>query len=525
MAWWKCIPCARAGRSGWHELVEYPVNTRCPVCMAYMQGPFSEADNALVLGLMPTVPRRPSIDQINFFFERNYGPKGPVDAYTVNVQMLNDNLVIWRREFVERVQMLKGSVSERDAESLWDLMVECFMEKKVEKAYAFLRRAKELGLKPLETESPRLFWSGAESRKKVYSISQPPPDATALEKTDIGQLLDKLSLFKAVPWELSTLLWALVSRYFGMGASGDIHVYMDDGFALGNVFWNDELPVLRLMQRYGAVRSIFIHIWHPEEFRWMPEFSIDSEQLMLVFDKSRRIPAPTIDNPERTRSFRFERPYNLANFRRLFVRALQQADRLYPLVLYNFRRETGVYARLIRRAKGVEISLFEYGSEEIKLVMVFAANSQEAIGRMTSIEAFMMANYTAYVQIPSQLICTPDAFIDGSRNRLKILAVNFNPPVTSWRYRHALIARFPETDGLKLLMTVHKYLPAIAWKYISGGMDILKSRRLLEELFDGEMSKSDLGLRLKCLRICFGGATAPPSSDLGLPNQHQPAKL
>lgn len=524
MVWWKCIPCARVGRSGWHELVEYSISTRCPVCFAYMQGPFMEANDNHVLGLVPTAPRRPSIEQINLFFEKTHSPKGPIDIHTVNFQMLNDNLVIWRKEFVERVQALKSSIRESEAESLWDLMVECFVEKKIEKAYAFLQRAKDLGLKPLEAESPRLFWSGAESRKKAYAISQPPPDATALEKTDIGQLLDKLSLFKAVPWELSTLLWALVSRYFGMGASGDIHVYIDDGFALGNVFWNDELPVLRLMQRYGAVRSIFIHIWHPEDHRWMPEFSIDSDQLLLVFDKSRRIPAPTLENPERTRSFRFEKPYNLANFHRLFVQALQRADRLHPLVLYNFRRETGVYARLIRTANGVVISLFEYGSEECKLVKVFASNSQHAIGRMMSIEAFLMANYTAYVQIPSELICFPEAFVDGSGKRQKILAVKFGT-VASWRYRHALIARFPESEGRGLFTTVREYLPAIAWKYATGDMNLLKSRRLLEELFDGEAGKIDLSRRLQCLRVCFGGGTASPPSDSGLPNLQGLAKL
>jgi hypothetical protein len=87
MAWWKCIPCTRTGKNGWHELVEYSVNTRCPVCNIYMQGPFPEASDALVLGLTQSAPRRPSIEQINLFFEKHTGPKGPVDAHTVNFEM------------------------------------------------------------------------------------------------------------------------------------------------------------------------------------------------------------------------------------------------------------------------------------------------------------------------------------------------------------------------------------------------------------------------------------------------------
>lgn len=60
-----------------------------------------------------------------------------------------------------------------------------------------------------------------------------------------------------------------------------------------------------------------------------------------------------------------------------------------------------------------------------------------------------------------------------------------------------------------MLAKVHRLLPTLALKYAAGEMDLAKSRRLLGELFDGKIGESsDLGHRLQCLRMCFGGPTA-----------------
>ncbi len=224
-------------------------------------------------------------------------------------------------------------MTDEQATELWDRLIDSFKQKEVKAAHEFLNYAAKIGLAPLQEESERLFWSGKKSREHVYAISKFPPEQTALEKTDIGRLLDKLSVFEAVDWDLSTLVWALVSKLFGIGATGDVHAYLDGGFALHNVFWNDELPGLRLMQRYGAVQNIWIHIWDSKKEEWQPRLSIDSDELRLVFDKAKRIPAPTPDKPEATRSFVLDPPVKVATLRRqIFERHLQSKAKFEKFV-------------------------------------------------------------------------------------------------------------------------------------------------------------------------------------------------
>ncbi|HEX6373321.1 MAG TPA: hypothetical protein VF006_30640 [Longimicrobium sp.] len=411
-----------------------------------MSGPYPTWDPQLVPELQPRPVRRPDIDTIVLFFEKNTVPKAPVGGYQMNYELFSKNEQVYFEEFKKRVQEVRGTVTDEQVEGLWKLIVDCFKQKDVKLAHAFLEYAAKIGLQPLQAPSERIFWSGTNSRAHAYKISQPPPKPTALETTDIGRLLDKLSVFKAVPWELSTLLWALVSRYFGMGATGDIHVYLDGGFAIGNVFWNDELPVLRLMQRYGAVRNIVIHIWHTKESRWLREFAIDSDKLLLVYDKGKRIPAPTLDNQNATRSHRFDKPVKLAPLRRFFEHFMQSTEREHPLVLYDFRKETCIYARPERKSHGLEIKLFEYGSEQAKTLTVVETSAEKAFERLPVVEKFLMANYRLFVQLPAELAYRDDAFLAGT----SILALKAGH---EWRYRLAFVRDFRCTGqtGVQLL--------------------------------------------------------------------------
>lgn len=507
-----CLTCRNEGRSGgWYELVEYPLFTVCPFAPRHgnMIGRYDKRDPRLVPHLQQRLQRRPTIETINLFFQRNTVPKGPVDDKQIDMVMLQANQKIWFDEFKQRLTSIKNDILPDDIQALWDLLVQCFVEKNQDKAYAFLGRATELGLKPLETPSQRVFWSGTESRKKAYEISQPPPQPTALEKTDVGTLLDKLQVFKSVPWDLSTLLWALVSRYFGMGATGDIHVYLDGGFAMGNVFWNDELPALRLMQRYGAVRSIILHIWHTRDQRWIPEFDIQSDQLLLVFNKSKRVPDPTPTDPNHTRSFRFAKPIKVAVLRRTFERFLQSGEREHPLVLYAFRQETGIFATPRRQSYGLEIQLFEYGAEVFKQLSVIARDSASAFNRLPAVEKFLMANYQLFNQLPAKLVFYEEAVLDCSSQTGQILAIRLVVQGT-WRYKLGFIRNFACKTGVTPA-EVLRYIfgceapggAYLATKYRQGLQQptIETLRPVLSELFDGPLPlQMDAQQRIACLR-------------------------
>lgn len=363
----------------------------------------ASSDVAASAGDQPSAHRRPDIGTINAFFERNTTPRPPIGQQGMDIGLFKQNEAAYYQEFKERILRLRGNVDESRIVHLWQLMVECFQKKDATLAEKFLQVAEEeIGLKPLRAEGARIFWSGKASREHAYAISS-PAGPTALEKTDIGQLLDKLSFFKVVPWDLSTILWALVSRSFGMGATGDMHVYLDGGFAKGNVFWNDELPMLRLMQRYGTVQNIIMHIWHTRDKRWLPEFDIDSGDLRLVFDKAKRIPAPTPENPQATRSFRYDKPIRVSALRGAFERFLQSPKRRHPLVLYEFRKKTGVYAKSQKESYGLRITLYEYGGDATKTIKVLADPPEEAFGKLPEIEAHLIQKYQGFAELPGEL--------------------------------------------------------------------------------------------------------------------------
>lgn len=494
--WWMCPTCRRedGGLKGWRQLPDYPETTLCPRSFLHgnMLGPFDERDPSAVAELRPVVQRRPDIQTINLFFQNNTAPKGPIDNVEMDLVMFETNKVLWYKEFQERILSIKADIEEKNIVDLWTLMVRCFSEKDVRLAHAFLDMAADMGLQRLETPSPRVFWSGAESRKKAYEVSQPPPEPTALEKTDIGRLLDKLSVFKSVPWDLSTILWALVSRMFGMGATGDIHVYMDGGFAKGNVFWNDELPILRLMQRYGAVEDIILHIWHTRDSRWLPEFSIQSDKLLMVFDKARRVPAPTLDNPNQTRSYRYDRPLKISALRRVFERFLQSGDREHPLILYNYRKATCIYATAQRYTNGLAIKLFEYDSDQTKMLFIITDSDRIALEQVPTAEKFLMANYQLFAKLPKELSLYENAFVEGRDRYSKILAIK---TAGEWHYRMPFIRDFTCTPGIGMRIIAYlaevgnaHYVRTKYGAYTSMTITAGIVRNILEDLFEGPIA-------------------------------------
>lgn len=420
--------------------------------------------------------RRPDIDTIKLFFEKNIVPPASIDSHSMNYEMYEKNKTVYFDEFKNRVLMLNPNVDVNNITTLWYMLVDCFKKKSPDLARQFITYAAEIGLNQLQEESPRLFWSGKKSKEHAFEKSRPPPEATALEMTDIGRLLDKLSVMQTVPWELSTILWGLVSRYFGMGATGDIHVYLDGGFAKGNVFWNDELPMLRLMQRYGAVREIILHIWHTEEQRWKKEFNIESDKFELVFHKGKRNPAPTLENPDATRSYRFSTPVQLGMLRRTLDRYLVGVDRKYRLLLYNFRKKTNIFARPKQEKYGLEIHLFEYGSEQNKILFLHGMPPYEK--SIFAIEQFLTANFNLYAQLPEKIDYFHEAIFEGR----KILAARGHDRL--WYYRTSFFLYLHKKDCDRYLQQfLTKINAIIGSKNINMGN--IKTATLTRELVDG----------------------------------------
>jgi hypothetical protein len=451
-----CIDCHNEKKrdNGWQSFATLPKSTLCRVTPAHgdMVGPFEEKDLRLVAELQARPTRRPDIDKISQFFAHNMPAPQPLDQFSINFVLYAQNKDAYFNELRLRVKGMRPQASDDDINTLWDLLIDTLQQKSTQKAKDFLQQAKKIGLAPLEEPSPRIFWSGKNSRAHVYNISGQPPNAAALEKTDVGVLLDKLKVFEIAPWEVSTVLWALVSRYFGIGASCDAHAYLDGGFAKGNVFWNDELPALRLMQRYGAVKKIYMHIYHTRDQRWVKEFEFGSDQLLLVFDKAKRVakdPPPTDPTENKTRSYRYDKPIKVATLTRLFERYLKRPTtvapepeqpryRDVPLILYSFRLTTGIFGRLAqRRNTGIDVELFEYDSDDVRRLVVEGNGSDAAFARLRVAEWFLIKNYKLFTQLPQELNVGLDAIIADGR----IQAVK-RPGSIEWWYKLPFVRDF-----------------------------------------------------------------------------------
>lgn len=357
---------------------------------------------------------KPTAETIGQFFKWFRGGVTPdLALLSVDAVKLNDNREKYLKEFTDRLIALKPGIQDQVIGSLFNDLIEIFMQKDIALAKKFLLNLNaEAGLEPLELESERLYWSGKESRKKAYDTSA--PGSTALEKTEIGQLLDKFSFFEAIPWDLSTILWAEVSRSFSVGARGTMNVYIDGGFAKGNVFWNDELPALRLMQNYRLVTNITIHLWHTKKQRWVKEFDIQSEKLKMVFDKAKRIPNPTPEKPDNTKSYRYPTPIDVSYLRRILIQYLQSLNREKPLVFYAFRLKTGVFASTRRTDYGMEVSFFNFGSQAKKIAHIEARDT-DLKRTIEKAEAYLLKNCTDYESIPRGLVFTIDKIFSTYR--------------------------------------------------------------------------------------------------------------
>ncbi|WP_197985644.1 DUF4157 domain-containing protein [Leptolyngbya sp. Cla-17] len=387
----------------------------------------------------------PTIKTIEEFFDKlTTGiPKPDLSDSNIDLADFNvkreENIV----EFGKRLTTLNPNIEKSKIEPLFEQMVDIFRHKKVSLVKKFLDNLTHIGgLSPLETESERIFWSGGVSREEAKKKAS--ESRTALETTPIGTLLDKLPLYniKGMNWHLTTLLWAEISRRFSVGTRGEVNVYQDGGFAKENVFWTDELPALRLLQRYGKVTQILLHVWEEEECTWRV-MDLQSPEVTIKYDKSRQEEKPdpatsddksrqeekpdpaTSDDKSRQeekpdpatsdkkKAYRYEKPTSCQYVRSCMMKHGQRlehknkdgqwVDRKKPILFYRYRLKTGVFADASKVPNGIDVRLYNYGSAAKRECMIEGAGGvlKEII---RDAEEYLMNNYPRYESIPPNLV-------------------------------------------------------------------------------------------------------------------------
>ncbi|AOX00099.1 hypothetical protein BJP34_12165 [Moorena producens PAL-8-15-08-1] len=111
---------------------------------------------------------------------------------------------------------------------------------------------------PVAAQGSTLLWSSyaigrfaAEDKEILRSAGVTDENAETLNKTEIGELWDKLKITTEMDeqigyiWDNQYHVWASVSKEFASNAKGEVHVFLPKNIAASTVFWNVELPELR----------------------------------------------------------------------------------------------------------------------------------------------------------------------------------------------------------------------------------------------------------------------------------------
>ena len=64
------------------------------------------------------------------------------------------------------------------------------------------------------------------------------------------------------------LFWGGVSKLYAEGLQGDVHVWLPKGLTMGSIFWNDELPMLRKLQKEERITSLWFHVRDEKSGDW-----------------------------------------------------------------------------------------------------------------------------------------------------------------------------------------------------------------------------------------------------------------
>lgn len=390
-----------------------------------------------------------NINKLKFIFERIEQPKTEFNDLFIVFKVKSNE--VFYEEFQKR---LKDIINEDSIKELWNKLIDSLEEKNIEKAKEFLLMAQKKGLEPLYKSGEKIFWSGDVGKRAAMEEGR-KGTKNVLEISEIGSLLDGLKLWEHVPWNISSIIWTLVSRLFAIGAEGKVHVYCPDGLTVGNVFWNDELPVLRRLQLEGYVLRIVMHIWDSEEKTYLPEMDIQSDKLRFAYDKRKK--------DKKGNWYKFEKPFKVKTLRDALIKN-NDPNRRASLILYYFRLETGVFAKMGSQPNdsGFQIEFSEYGKNQNKyLDLIYINSKQEVFQHLPSIEKFLMANYKSLSEMPNKILYIDSAFVGDN----KIIALKYQEG--RWIYNSKIKDDILQVD------------PAIA-KYAT---DELKKHKFQFELF------------------------------------------
>lgn len=286
------------------------------------------------------------------------------------------------------------------------------------------------------------FWSGDTAKKAAGVFSK-----TNVGSRDLDQVSFDATLKTSAPFEgarkhgdseekkkFGAQVWyellGLQSSLYATSARGDIIAFLPKGISVGNIFWNNELPILRKLQTMGHVDNILVYTAEHPPADAEDDSLTAEERKALWYEQCVALTSPGVKMSKRNLDGSWTKLGVEADF---FVKWLlkNRSNKREFLVLYAYRLETGIWAKMLGAVTPsswyIELSRPGQKYETPRFIEVVGYTNEDAVLKcMGSIEKYLMANHRELGSLPSppdSLVYANDAFFlrDGARLYLQAL--------------------------------------------------------------------------------------------------------
>jgi hypothetical protein len=231
---------------------------------------------------------------------------------------------------------------------------------------------------------------------------------------------------------------AIQSSLYATLASGDIICFMPQGLSIGNIFWNNELPILRRLQTLGIVDRIMVYA--EDKAPAAVDVSQGGDQRSAWFEKCIALTSRSVKMSIRHEWGHWIECKFEADAALRFLLASHYKQQGSRLVLYAYRLQSGGYARFDDVAENRQsIRLIRPADpDDIRSIEVLGHSIDRAMQTLPTIERFLMANYNDFQKLPKAPSCLAfagDAFFQEAGGNLTLLAVKVDG---AWLYTPTL---------------------------------------------------------------------------------------
>jgi hypothetical protein len=240
-------------------------------------------------------------------------------------------------------------------------------------------------------------------------------------------------------------LFGLQSSLYATLARGDVICFMPMGLSIGNIFWKNELPVLRRLQQMGAVDHVYVYTDDKTPTGFKDDDKDEDMRRQLWFNKSVELTSASVSMSKRQGDGTW---LKLGVNADIFVKWLLGAPESSRSLPYWCRQLALIYARLLQGDKNAEfiVEMWKpYVSDDVKRLIVRGYQTdKDVLHRVSILEKFLFANFPDWSRLPlwpDHLLYVEDCILHAKGARNVLLALLHDG---TWIYAEHIAKRLEE---------------------------------------------------------------------------------